>query len=559
MNLIESYCKHKYYNLSNSEKLLKKIQEKIDPSITNIDSMFLNIFHNMLETEPCFYWDKKVYEKTKNNFEKLVSSASNIEIDENIFNYFLMGYNSYTQITETIRDLHDFNIDVDIKTRLYSIPVYTSILEGCISNFLRVIVAITGQCIGKDYTNQHALGALVQIISSKGYNELADNINVNIRNAINHGKVQLKRQAISSKICFYYVEKNISKTLELNIYEFESIIDKTYDTASALLLVLIKFFNEHKSALKVDLTKNEYIPFSVFSMELSLPEVVCHSISDTGNNKQLNIEIEVSNADKTFIAEIVSLLSVIVYGRYNQYEQYMFSFSSLRMQGGWIRYKKQEIIDMYNKTENFATVLQKIIDRNDFVYFEPYTENIDLNEIKYFCFPNYNSEKSKINRISDASVPGRKRLRACLYIEDETDKNAIINLITSGIEWLKNVRNVPSATLPHKYGDMEADSLYINVYRKNERRSRELYKSNENFVCFVDYNIDGETTLQNGGLPLVVWNSLYHEKINNMQIAWRESKYANRRVKKIGVNAPCPCGSGKKFKKCCRGNGIYDY
>ena len=117
--------------------------------------MFLNIFYNMLETEPCFYWDMKVYEKTKNNFENLVSSASNIEIDENIFNYFLMGYNSYTQITETIRDLHDFNIDVDIKTRLYSIPVYTSILEGCISNFLRVIVAITGQCVGKDYTNQH--------------------------------------------------------------------------------------------------------------------------------------------------------------------------------------------------------------------------------------------------------------------------------------------------------------------------------------------------------------------------------------------------------------------
>ena len=27
---------------------------------------------------------------------------------------------------------------------------------------------------------------------------------------------------------------------------------------------------------------------------------------------------------------------------------------------------------------------------------------------------------------------------------------------------------------------------------------------------------------------------------------------------KIGPNDPCPCGSGKKFKKCCRGKGIYD-
>ncbi len=24
-------------------------------------------------------------------------------------------------------------------------------------------------------------------------------------------------------------------------------------------------------------------------------------------------------------------------------------------------------------------------------------------------------------------------------------------------------------------------------------------------------------------------------------------------IRKPGVNAPCPCGSGKKYKKCCRG------
>ena len=28
--------------------------------------------------------------------------------------------------------------------------------------------------------------------------------------------------------------------------------------------------------------------------------------------------------------------------------------------------------------------------------------------------------------------------------------------------------------------------------------------------------------------------------------------------KKVGRNEPCPCGSGKKFKRCCMGKGIYD-
>ena len=31
-----------------------------------------------------------------------------------------------------------------------------------------------------------------------------------------------------------------------------------------------------------------------------------------------------------------------------------------------------------------------------------------------------------------------------------------------------------------------------------------------------------------------------------------------RQTPKVGRNDPCPCGSGKKFKKCCMGKGIYD-
>ena len=65
----------------------------------------------------------------------------------------------------------------------------------------------------------------------------------------------------------------------------------------------------------------------------------------------------------------------------------------------------------------------------------------------------------------------------------------------------------------------------------------------------VDYNINGETTLKNGGILEGLWNKLYHEKIGNMTISWREAKYFARiRAVKIGSNDPCPCGSGKSLK-----------
>jgi len=38
----------------------------------------------------------------------------------------------------------------------------------------------------------------------------------------------------------------------------------------------------------------------------------------------------------------------------------------------------------------------------------------------------------------------------------------------------------------------------------------------------------------------------------NMPQAFRRQNPIRAEAMKVGVNDPCPCGSGKKFKKCCR-------
>jgi len=48
---------------------------------------------------------------------------------------------------------------------------------------------------------------------------------------------------------------------------------------------------------------------------------------------------------------------------------------------------------------------------------------------------------------------------------------------------------------------------------------------------------------------------LYERLIEEAVISSQEP---DRKEFKIGRNDPCPCGSGKKFKKCCLGKGIYD-
>lgn len=47
------------------------------------------------------------------------------------------------------------------------------------------------------------------------------------------------------------------------------------------------------------------------------------------------------------------------------------------------------------------------------------------------------------------------------------------------------------------------------------------------------------------------WEGIFsEEKRKEIQKKYRESKIV-RNDQKIGRNDPCPCGSGKKYKKCC--------
>jgi hypothetical protein len=199
----------------------------------------------------------------------------------------------------------------------------------------------------------------------------------------------------------------------------------------------------------------------------------------------------------------------------------------------------------------FDNVMKGVIERGDCIIFDASTEPIDMQEIKNYRFPNHTEKEYKVNHVEDASIPDRKRLKAHLFIGDISEKEKILEIIHRGVDWLKTVRNVPSPTLPRKYGTMDADALYINVYRNDARGNKELFPNNDKFICFVDYNIDGETTLEHGDLPISIWKQLHHEKLGSVQIAWREGKFAIRKEIKMGRNGPCPCGSGKKYKKCC--------
>ncbi len=82
----------------------------------------------------------------------------------------------------------------------------------------------------------------------------------------------------------------------------------------------------------------------------------------------------------------------------------------------------------------------------------------------------------------------------------------------------------------------------------------------------VSLNFDNEKLYKNMvaakadwlyGLP--EWDDIFSkEKQEELFKEQKRSTTFVREGRKIGRNEPCPCGSGRKFKQCCMGKGIYD-
>ena len=66
------------------------------------------------------------------------------------------------------------------------------------------------------------------------------------------------------------------------------------------------------------------------------------------------------------------------------------------------------------------------------------------------------------------------------------------------------------------------------------------------------FEIDNGSFAVGGGAGSLNGDIIEPEKQQEMLYEWRQSKIV--RVDKVGRNEPCPCGSGKKYKKCCGKN-----
>ncbi len=395
-------CRVQYYQ-GTADETIKMMKENLDARVVSCRRELVWLFNYLLSNAPSNYWDKNAYGQTVRLLENAVAQNSEIVISDLMLEHFLIAYHTYLQVTEIINDLSGLNDSEAIKDRQYRIPTYISIVEGCLTNLFRFIALLLNQTTTKDYSSQYKLDSLCALMEKNGFNLLTADIDVDIRNAINHGGIILQEDG--KRIVFIYNKNHKSTSRTIIAYDMDRLINRVYDISSAAILAIAMLLNNYWEKVTVDYRSKTFVSFSLFSMGLSIPGVQCRYMAELPNNKQLNLDIFIENTNRAFIFQTALMLSMLVYSQLSDYEQYFIAFSGERLQTRWIRFTNQEIYDATNRVQTLDQILQAAITRKDAIIFDPSTENVDLQEIKYFRFPNYKTDDFFVNRVADASTP----------------------------------------------------------------------------------------------------------------------------------------------------------
>lgn len=351
------------YRARSQHDTLSQVQSKISSDVKHLHPEVEYLFYKILNSYPCTYWNEKVRRQSIEKLDEIFKvHSSAIKFDYNILEHFLIGYYTYEQITSIINDLSKINENQLIKNRMYRIPTYISILEGCLANLFRSLVLIINLTTDKDLSFQNKLYPLCEILRANGF-EFASDINIDIRNAINHGGVIMLDEG--QEILFRYTKGGKIHTCKMSPFEFDRLIDDAYDIASALLLAIGLFLNEHFDLVTVNRSEPNYVTFGLQAMELSIPNIKCASVYDAPNSKQMNIILDIVESDNSFITATAFEVALQVYPIFPGYEQYYIQYHHARMLITFVRFKNEEIRDAINRSREIKDILLDVIHRMD--------------------------------------------------------------------------------------------------------------------------------------------------------------------------------------------------
>lgn len=190
-----------------------------------------------------------------------------------------------------------------------------------------------------------------------------------------------------------------------------------------------------------------------------------------------------------------------------------------------------------------AIILKKFIeDKDDAILYE--------NKNKKFVIQNASTKKI-LPIVLTLNQFGGLAVNTSLILEKEDSQP---------YPWVCNWHDFENIIEILRYLNKEPDDFIDYIIWRIENHPNVL--SSDELDVIEGYFVDSQVKEENGAIyfppsgPSLI-DKIYFEK-HGIPYEYPTETSTVYKKKKIGRNEPCPCGSGKKFKKCCIGKGIYD-
>lgn len=485
-------------NETDLAKMVEKFQKDFGISLSNLGSYF-PILYKFYKNSQIKYWNKEIFDFSVSKIKELEGSlGKEIFIQTLLINLdlWISMYESMLSIEERIILMNKFRGSEEMRAKIFTVSIWNDLLNSSYSDALKLYIKFYGEIEGKNQ-DQKTLTPQIYYLKKREYDKLIDLSDEGIRNAISHGGVRYSGQ---NKIDFSYTQGNVHNSKSILTFDLKVNLQEIFDSTSAVCLSWIYYLCKTGTSIEKilasdiisDKSKNffEKIYFSTLNIECTS----LYNINIMGDKDRVSFNMEFNHPDLSIIQRywigINAALKIFETKNLRANDSVYVSFYSKRTMVSFFRISSLTLSRLISNKINFLQTIEEI--GSEQMMWEVNDEIRNDTDDLFRYYEEIETDNYKITEISDISLEDVKRMSAVVYLKNEENKFKTRKIIKEIVEYLKRVENFGNPTTKVKHGKIEADILYLTIYKNEIRRgkSRELYPQNENFISYVQYDIN---------------------------------------------------------------------
>lgn len=468
-------------------------------------------------------WSQKL-----EHFEKILNDSLMKNIILKNMDLLIDSYEGINNIKQKVDLMDNFRENAELKASLFLIDIYNDLLNGPYSKILQLYLKHQGEIEGRKL-DQRTLRQQMQCLSTRSYDDILSIADPNIRNAMSHDGVKVEQ----NKIYFTYRDGSHSVTEEHSVYEVKDKVISLFDSVNGLIISFLKYLIENKITFD-DVYRNNDVKSEVVNFfekrSMSTLKIKCKSIEEiTLRNEQqathLNVVLEHNNLDipQRFFFGVHTAARIFSLRNLCSSDRVLVTFEADKTIPSFMRVSGEIIEKFADGKIDEKEVVEFIKDSQDYLLYPVNEESRNKFEDLFRYYPDIECEDFVIKEIEDISLPDKKRLRAVIYVKKVLNRKHIEKVIHEAIDKLRRLENYGFTNHKVKHGDMEADILWLVVYKKEVRKpkQRALIASNRNFLVQVQYDKSKQFKIKNA---LIDRNS-YKVIKSNVEYNWNPHFY----------------------------------